>query len=63
MKTTIETLTSARQISKDHRTYVEDCNATVMRDDVYFYATKHDYDFGDVRRKTFNAIWNYLYQQ
>lgn len=62
MKATVKTLTTARQVSKEHATYVEDCNATVIRDDVYFYATKHDYVQGNIRRKTFNAIWNYLYQ-
>lgn len=63
MKTIIETLATARQIAKEGRTYVEDCNATIARDDTYFYAQKHDYVMSSVRRKTFRAIWNYLYQQ
>jgi hypothetical protein len=64
MKTTIETLTTARQISKEGRTYVEDVNSTIVRIDEFgfkFFVTKHDYLQESKRFKTFNGAWNYMY--
>jgi hypothetical protein len=73
MKTTIETLTTAREINKEGRTFIEDCNATVVRYDnnpsfnkkidFKFYATKHDYLFEHKSFKTFKGLWNYLYKK
>lgn len=59
---TLESLTKASQIKdkENQIVYVEDCFADVWFDGTYFCARKNA--FPDIiRRKTFNAIWNYLY--
>lgn len=64
MKTTIETLTSAKQIAKEGRTYVEDCNSTVAIINEFgykYFVTKHDYVMESKRFKTFQGAWNYMY--
>lgn len=64
MKTTIESLTTARQIAKEGRTFVEDANATVVRTDDFgyrFHVQKHDYLNETSKFKTFNGLYNYLY--
>lgn len=64
MKTSIETLTGAKQVSKEGRTYVEDCNSTIMRIDEFgykFHVTKHDYTNETNKFKTFQGAWNYMY--
>lgn len=35
MKTTIENLTTAKQVATEGRTYVENCNATIVRIDEF----------------------------
>lgn len=64
MKTNIETLTTAKQVSTEGRTYVEDCNSTIVRIDEFgfkFLVTKHDYHMESKKFKTFNGAWNYMY--
>ena len=64
MKTTIETLTTAKQVATEGRTYVEDCNATIVRIDEFgfkFFVTKHDYLKESKKFKTFKGAWNYMY--
>lgn len=65
MKTSIEKLTSAKQVSKEGRTYVEDVNCTIVRIDEFgykFHVTKHDYMNETKKFKTFNGAWNYMHK-
>jgi hypothetical protein len=65
MKTTIETLTTAKQVVRENRTYVEDCNCTITRIDEFgykFFVTKHDYVKESKKFKTFWGARNYMYQ-
>jgi len=61
----LETLTEANQIKSEESqsVYVSDCSAHVWIDKTgtYFCASKDG--IHNIRRKTFNAIWNYLYQR
>lgn len=61
MKTTIESLNSARQVAKEGRTFVEDANATIVRNDNGFHVTKHDYRMEAKSFKTFRAALHYMY--
>lgn len=64
MKTTIETLTTAKQVAIDGRIYVEDCNSSILTIDEFgfkYLVTKHDYVLESKRFKTFKGAWNYMY--
>lgn len=54
----LESLTKASQI-KNESVYVADCDAQVWYDGTFFCARKDGINI--VRRKTFKAIWNFLY--
>lgn len=58
---TIETLITAKQIKNEEgqNVYVSDAKAQVWFNGTFFCARKNGVNI--VRRKTFNAIWNYLY--
>ena len=64
MKNSIETLTTAKQVSKEGRTYIEDVNCTIVRVNEFgykFHVTKHDYAKESKKFKTFKGAWNYIY--
>jgi hypothetical protein len=58
---TLESLTKASQVKNEESqcVYVSDCNAQVWFDGKYFCARKDGVSI--IRRKTFIAIWGYLY--
>lgn len=58
---TIKSLTKASQIKNEENlcVYVADCDAQVWFNETYFCARKDGVNI--IRRKTFNAIWNFLY--
>ena len=58
---TIKSLNRANQVLKedDSDLWVSDCRARVWHDGIYFCVQKDGIHV--IRRKTFNAIWNYLY--
>lgn len=65
MKTIIETLTTAKQVATEGRTYVKDCNSTIVRINEFgfkFFVTKHDYQMESKKFKTFNGAWSYAYK-
>ena len=58
---TLDSITKASQIKyeESQNVYVADCNAQVWFDGTYFCARKDGLNI--IRRKTLNAIWNYVY--
>ena len=58
---TLESLTKASQIKNEENqiVYIADCDAQVWFDGIYLCARKDGINI--IRRKTFDAIWNYLY--
>lgn len=58
---TLESLTKASQIKNEEsqNVYVADCDAQVWFDGTFFCARKDGINI--IRRKTFAAIWNFLY--
>ena len=64
MKTIIESLSSAKQVSKEGRTYVKDCGCTILRTSDFgykFHVIKHDDFNASAMFKTFRAAWNFIY--
>jgi hypothetical protein len=61
MKTTIENLTTASQVNKEGRTYIDDANATIVKNEGGYYVTKHDFVKEAKQFKTFRGALNYIY--
>lgn len=64
MRTTIESLSSAKQVLKEGRTYIKDCDCTILRINDFgykFYVIKHGDLNASASFKTFRAAWNYVY--
>jgi hypothetical protein len=62
MKTTIETLATARQVNREGITYVEDANCTVVRDENEWFVTNHNFKFESKRFKSFRSVLKYIYE-
>ena len=66
MKTTIESLSSSKQVSKEGRTYVKDCDCTILRTNDFgykFYVIKHSDLNASASLKTFKDARNFMYKK